>query len=301
VLFLARFILKGQSQAALVAATMAILGMLVPPAAWLSAAAIVLVTLVNGPQRGLITTGLALLGTAVFSYLIFSAPQIAVIFVLLAWLPAWLVAMLLRQTVSLAFSLQVLGAMTLLAVVMIYALYPNFGELWREPLDIMVTQLAQQSEEFSLQELKQTEEWLIEFLPGLFASSLMFGTMLSLFIGRWWQAVFYNPGGFAEEFQSLNLGKTSAVIALALMLMAVVIDNVFTFSLATVVFVLYSIQGLSLLHAVVKKRQVSASWLFVFYMVMFFIPHLVLLMVFAGITDPWLDIRRRTAKVTKPD
>ena len=300
-LFLARFILKGQSQAALVAATMAILGMLVPPAAWLSAAAIVLVTLVNGPQRGLITTGLALLGTAVFSYLIFSAPQIAVIFVLLAWLPAWLVAMLLRQTVSLAFSLQVLGAMTLLAVVMIYALYPNFGELWREPLDIMVTQLAQQSEEFSLQELKQTEEWLIEFLPGLFASSLMFGTMLSLFIGRWWQAVFYNPGGFAEEFQSLNLGKTSAVIALALMLMAAVIDNVFTFALATVVFVLYSIQGLSLLHAVVKKRQVSASWLFVFYMVMFFIPHLVLLMVFAGITDPWLNIMQRTAKVTKPD
>ena len=300
-LFLARFILKGQSQAALVAATMAILGMLVPPAAWLSAAAIVLVTLVNGPQRGLITTGLALLGTAVFSYLIFSAPQIAVIFVLLAWLPAWLVAMLLRQTVSLAFSLQVLGAMTLLAVVMIYALYPNFGELWREPLDIMVTQLVQQSEEFSLQELKQTEEWLIEFLPGLFASSLMFGTMLSLFIGRWWQAVFYNPGGFAEEFQSLNLGKTSAVIAIALMLMAAVIDNVFTFALATVVFVLYLIQGLSLLHAVVKKRQVSASWLFVFYMVMFFIPHLVLLMVFAGITDPWLDIRQRTAKVTKPD
>lgn len=300
-LFLARFILKGQSQAALVAATMAILGMLVPPAAWLSAAAIVLVTLVNGPQRGLITTGLALLGTAVFSYLIFSAPQIAVIFVLLAWLPAWLVAMLLRQTVSLAFSLQVLGAMTLLAVVMIYALYPNFGELWREPLDLMVTQLVQQSEEFSLQELKQTEEWLIEFLPGLFASSLMFGTMLSLFIGRWWQAVFYNPGGFAEEFQSLNLGKTSAVIALVLMLMAAVIDNVFTFALATVVFVLYLIQGLSLLHAVVKKRQVSASWLFVFYMVMFFIPHLVLLMVFAGITDPWLDIRQRTAKVTKPD
>lgn len=300
-LFLARFILKGQSQAALVAATMAILGMLVPPAAWLSAAAIVLVTLVNGPQRGLITTGLALLGTAVFSYLIFSAPQIAVIFVLLAWLPAWLVAMLLRQTVSLAFSLQVLGVMTLLAVVMIYALYPNFGELWREPLDLMVAQLVQQSEEFSLQELKQTEEWLIEFLPGLFASSLMFGTMLSLFIGRWWQAVFYNPGGFAEEFQSLNLGKTSAVIALALMLMAVVIENVFAFALATVVFVLYLIQGLSLLHAVVKRRQVSASWLFVFYMVMFFIPHLVLLMVFAGIADPWLDIRQRTAKVTKPD
>ena len=300
-LFLARFILKGQSQAALVAATMAILGLLVPPAAWISAAAIVLVTLVNGPQRGLITTGLALLGTAVFSYLIFSAPQVAMIFVLLVWLPAWLVAMILRQTVSLAFSLQILTAMSLLAVVLIYALYPNFGEFWREPLDHMVTQLAQQSDEFSLQELKQTEDWLIEFLPGLFASSLMFATMVSLFIGRWWQAVFYNPGGFSQEFQSLNLGKISALIALAIMLMAIAIGNVVAFALVTVVLVLYLIQGLSLLHAAVKTRQLSASWLFVFYLVMFFIPHLVLLLVFAGITDPWLNIRQRLGKAGKPD
>ena len=299
-LFLARFILKGQSQAALVAATMAILGLLVPPAAWISAAAIVLVTLVNGAQRGLITTGLALLGTAVFSYLIFSAPQVAMIFVLLVWLPAWLVAMILRQTVSLAFSLQILTAMSLLAVVLIYALYPNFGEFWREPLDHMVTQLAQQSDEFSLQDLKQTEDWVIEFLPGLFASSLMFATMVSLFIGRWWQAVFYNPGGFAQEFQSLNLGKISALIALAIMLLAITIGNVFAFALATVVFVLYLIQGLSLLHAAVKIRQLSSSWLFVLYLVMFFIPHLVLFLVFAGITDPWLNIRQRLEKVSMP-
>lgn len=295
-LFLARFVLKGQSQAALVAATMAILGLLVPPAAWISAAAIVLVTLVNGPQRGLITTGLALLGTLVFSYLIFSAPQVALIFVLLVWLPAWLIAMVLRQTVSLAFSLQILTAMSLLAIVLIYTLAPDFGEFWREPLDHMVVQLAQQSNDFSLQELKQTEDWVIEFLPGLFVSSLMFGTMLSLFIGRWWQAIFYNPAGFAEEFQSLNLGKISALIAVAIMLMAMAIDNVFAFALVTVVFVLYLMQGLSLLHAVVKVRQVSATWLFAFYLAMFFVPHLVLLLVFAGITDPWLNIRQRLVK-----
>ena len=63
-LFLASFILKGQSQAALVAATLAILGLIFPPAAWISAAAIVLVTLVHGPQRGLITTAMSLLGAA---------------------------------------------------------------------------------------------------------------------------------------------------------------------------------------------------------------------------------------------
>lgn len=292
-LFLASFILKGYSQAALVVASMAMLGLLLPPAAWLSAAAIVLVTLVHGPQRGLVTTGLSLLGTALFAYLIFEAPQVAMVFVLLAWLPAWMVAAILRQTVSLAYSLQVLTLMCLLAIVLIYTLYPNFGEFWREPLSQLVDQLAKQTDELSLVELKKTEDWVIKFIPGFFAASIMFGTMLSLFIGRWWQSVFYNAGGFAKEFQGLNLGKVSALVAITLMLIAMVVGNVPAFALLTIVFVLYLTQGLSLLHAVVKIRQLNAVWLYVFYVITFFVPHLVVLLVFAGIVDPWLNIRQR--------
>ena len=296
-LFLARFVLKGQSQAALVAASMAILGLAVPPAAWVSAAAIVLVTLVNGPKSGLITTALSLLGAGIFAFLIFASPQVAVVFVLLAWLPAWLIAAVLRQTVSLAYSLQVLTVMGLLAVVMVYALVPNIGELWREPLDIIVAQLAEQSEDFTLAELKQTEDWVIKFLPGLFASSIMFGTMLSLFLGRWWQAVFYNPGGFGKEFRSLNLGKISALCAMAIMLLAMVTGSVFAVAMVTVVSVLYSMQVLSLLHAAIKIRQVNAAWLFALYIIMFFIPHVMLLLIIAGLADPWLNIRQRISKV----
>ncbi len=292
-LFLASFILKGPSQAALVAASMAILGLLVPPAAWLSAAAVVLVTLVHGPQRGLVTTGLSLLGTALFAYLIFEAPQIAMVFVLLAWLPAWMIATILRQTVSLAYSLQVLALICLLAIVLIYTFYPNFGELWREPLTQAVNQLAQQTDELSLAELKQTEDWVIKFLPGFFAAGIMFGTLLSLFIGRWWQSVFYNAGGFAEEFQSLNLGKVSALVAIALTLIAIAVGNVPAFALVTIVFVLYLTQGLSLLHATVKIREINAVWLYAVYIIAFFIPHLVVLLVVAGILDPWLNIRQR--------
>ena len=295
-LFLASFILKGQSQAALVAASMAILGLAVPPAAWISAAAIVLVTLVNGPKSGLITTALSLAGAGLFAFLIFSAPEIAVIFVLLAWLPSWLVAAVLRQTVSLAYSLQILTVMSLLAVVMLYVMYPNIGELWREPLDIIVKQLAEQSPDFSLAELKQTEDWIIEFLPGLFASSIMFGTVLSLLLGRWWQAVFYNPGGFGKEFQSLDLGKVSALCAITIMLIAAIVDSVFAVAMVTVVFVLYGMQALSLLHAAINIRQVNAAWLFVIYVIMFFVPHVLLLLVLASLADPWLNIRQRLSR-----
>ena len=272
---------------------MAILGLMVPPAAWISAAAIVLMTLVHGPKSGLITTALSSLGAAIFSYMIFATPQVAVIFVVLAWLPAWLIAMILRQTVSMAYSLQVLSAFSLLAIVLIYILFPNFGELWREPLDIMVEQLAEQSEDFSLAELKQTEDWVIKFLPGLFASSIMFGTMLSLFLGRWWQAAFYNPGGFGKEFQSLNLGKISALVAIAIMLIALFANSVFAIALVTVVFVLYGMQVLSILHAAIKIRQLNAVWLLPVYLIMLFIPQLLLLLILASLVDPWLNIRQR--------
>ncbi len=294
-LFLAKFILKGPSQAALVAAAMAILGLAIPPAAWLSAAAIVLVTLVNGPKSGLMTTALSSLGAGIFAYLIFGSPQVALVFVLLAWLPAWIIASILRQTVSLAYSLQVLTVISLLAVVLIYQLAPNIGEHWREPLDIMVAQLAEQSEDFNLAELKRTEDWVIAFLPGLFVCSVMFGTMLSLFLARWWQAALYNPGGFGKEFQSMNLGKFSALCAMAILLIAMAVGNVFSVALVTVVSVLYSVQALSLLHAVIKIRQVNTAWLFAIYLAMFFIPQVLLLLILLSFADPWLDIRRRVA------
>lgn len=296
-LFLASFILKGQSQAALVAAAMAILGLVFPPAAWISAAVIVLVTLVNGPKNGLITTAFSVVGAALFAYLIFSVPQVAAVFVLVVWLPAWLVASVLRQTVSLAYSLQALTAMSMLAVLMVYTVVPDFGELWREPLDQMIQELVKQSDEFSLAELKQIEDWVIDFLPGLFASSIMFGTMLSLLLGRWWQAVFYNPGGFAKEFQSLDLGKVSALVAIALMLLAIAVDNIIVTALLTVVLVLYSMQALSLLHAVINLRQMNTAWLVLGYLVMFFIPQLLLLLIMAGVVDPWLRIRQRMGQV----
>ena len=295
-LFLASFVLKGQSQAALVAATMAIFGLILPPAAWISAAAIVLVTLVNGPQRGLITTAFASAGAALFAYLIFSSPQVAIVFVLLVWLPAWLLATVLRNTVSLTYSLQIVTVICLLAVVLLYMAYPNLGEHWRESLNIMVTQLAEQSDEFSVADLKQTEDWLIKFLPGLFVSSIMFGTLMSLFLGRWWQAVYFNPGGFAKEFQSLNLGKASAIVAILILLLALAIDSVFAIAMVTVVFVLYSVQALSLLHAAVRIRELNGIWLFLTYVVMFFVPHLTLLLILLSFADPWLDIRQRIQK-----
>lgn len=292
-IFLARFILKGPSQAALVAAALAMLGLMLPPAAWLSGAAVGLVTLVNGYRAGLWLTLYAAVGAAAFAGLIFSVPLVTLYFVLLVWLPVWAIAVVLRQTVSLALSLQLLAVVSLAGILVLYLLFPGFGELWREPLDTMIRQLLDSNSGFSEAHLKLVEEQVIRILPGLFASSFMVGAMLSLFLARWWQAALYNPGGFGKEYRALNLGHISAMAALAITVIAVLFATDVLSAMLLVVFALYLNQGIAVLHAVFAGRQLNRVWLYLVYGLMFFIPQVVVLLAMAGLADTWIDFRRR--------
>ncbi len=291
---LARFILKGYSQAALVAASMAMLGLLLPPIAWLSGAAVALVTLVNGHRNGLLVTVIAGIGTAVLSGLILSIPELAIYYVLLVWLPVVMVAVVLRQTVSLVLCLQLIAGVSLLGILVLYVFFPDFGEIWRSSLDMMADDLiANSNGTLDKEQLQLVIDQVVSLLPGFFASSFMIGTMLSLYMARWWQAVIYNPGGFGKEFRAINLGKATALIALAIAITASLIKADIFNAMLLVVFALYLNQGVAVLHAVFAGKQFNAVWLFMIYLLMFFVPHIVVLLALAGLADTWIDFRRR--------
>jgi hypothetical protein len=273
---------------------MAMLGMLLPPLAWLSGAAVALVTLVNGHRSGLLVTAIAAIGTAVLAGLILSAPILAAYYVLIVWLPLVLVAVVLRQTVSLVFCLQLIAAVSMIGLTLVYVLYPDFGEIWRTELNLMADDLVARSEgTVDKAQLMQVIDQIVRILPGFFASSFMIGTMLSLYLARWWQAVLYNPGGFGEEFRAINLGKTTALIALAIAIAASLIKADIFNAMLLVVFALYLNQGVAVLHAVFNTRQLNSFWLFLVYLFMFFVPHIVVLLALAGLADTWIDFRRR--------
>jgi hypothetical protein len=291
---LARFILKGYSQAALVAASMAMLGLLLPPVAWLSGAAVALVTLVNGYRNGLLVTAIAGIGTAVLSGLILSIPELAIYYVLLVWLPVVMVAVVLRQTVSLVLCLQLIAGVSLLGIMVLYVFFPDFGEIWRSSLNMMADDLiANSNGTLDTEQLQLIIDQVVSLLPGFFASSFMIGTMLSLYLARWWQAVIYNPGGFGKEFRAINLGKATAFIALAIAITASLIKADIFNAMLLVVFALYLNQGVAVLHAVFAGKQLNAVWLFMIYLLMFFVPHIVVLLALAGLADTWIDFRRR--------
>ena len=291
--FLARLILKGPSQAALVAATLAMLGVLFAPAIWLSAAAIALVALVKDGRQALLVMAVATAGAMLFAGLIFASPSMAIYFLLAAWLPAWIAASVLRA-VSLAASLQVIAGLSLAAIVGLYTFFPEMGEIWREPLDMLVQQLLEQSQgELSLQQLQEVEEMAIIMIPGFLAGSILFGTMISLFLARWWQSVILNPGGFAQEFQALNLGKMTAMIAIVVVVAVVLMGSELWYAMLLIVLALYITQGMSILHAVFKGRQLNRAWLYLIYLVMLFSPEVAAMLILVGIADAWIDFRGR--------
>ena len=65
------------------------------------------------------------------------------------------------------------------------------------------------------------------------------------------------------------------------------------YAMMLVVFMLYLNQGLAVLHAVIAGKQLNAVWLYLVYILMFFIPHIVVLLAMAGLADTWIDFRRR--------
>ena len=291
---LARFILKGYSQAALVAVSMAMLGLLMPPLSWMSGATVALVALVNGHRSALLVTAIAGIGTAVFAGLVMALPEVAVYYVLLVWLPLVMISVVLRQTVSLVLCLQIVAGVSMLGIVVLYLFFPDFGEIWRTSLMQMADELLAQSDgSLDEQQLQQVIDQIVHLLPGFFASSFMIGTLLSLYLARWWQAALYNPGGFGKEFRAINLGKAVAFIALAIAIAASLISADIFNAMLLVVFALYLNQGIAVLHAVFVGKQLNAVWLFLFYLLMFFVPHIVVLLALAGLADTWIDFRRR--------
>jgi uncharacterized protein YybS (DUF2232 family) len=204
------------------------------------------------------------------------------------------VAVVLRQTVSLVLSLQVIAGISVLGIVVLYLFFPDFGEIWRPSLNMMADDLVAQSEvAIDQQQLQQIIDRIIRILPGFFASSFMIVVMLSLYLARWWQAAIYNPGGFGKEFRALNLGKIVAFIALAIAVAASLMNMDIFNAMLLVVFALYLNQGIAVLHAVFAGKQLNAVWLFLIYLLMFFIPHIVVLLALAGLADTWIDFRRR--------
>lgn len=291
--------MAGLSQAALVVAVTAILALILPPMAWLSGAGIALTVLHLGPARGMQLIGFSGLAVMLLGWLVINTPMLAFGMILLLWLPVWLTSVVLYRTVSLALALQLVSAMALLFVLILHWAYPDLHlTLRQEFTDMIQSAIDQQPTADAKQALVVALDRVLPLLPGLLAMGMMMGVVLSLLLGRWWQAALYNPGGLAEEFNQLRLGKIPAVIGGLLLIAALLSKSTLIIMLMMVSVFLYVIQGLAMIHGVLALKQINKMWLAGLYFSIFIMPQLVILPVaVVGLTDAWVDYRQRVKPV----
>lgn len=123
-----------------------------------------------------------------------------------------------------------------------------------------------------------------------------------IFLARWWQAELYNPGGFGFEFRVLRMPK-SALYGVAIAGVMVALNTVSSFDVAfvtdcfIVLVLLFSFQGLAVVHAKIYTNNLPVGWLVGLYLLSVIVPQLVgLVLATTGVADSLADFRR--AKVS---
>ena len=294
---LAAYIMKGRAQAIAISSGFAILSLIFPLLGLLSGAAVGLVTLRSGPAAGMLLTVATIVVVAAVASLTGTPlllPTIVSLIVLL--LLVWLAGSVLRYTRSLAQSVTVVTLTGLLFIVVFHLSVGDTAAWWQSHFDEFFAQATESMMMDQQVVFQQNLETWSEIMTGFVVMAFLLNVIFSVFIARAWQASLYNPGGFQQEFHGLQFGKKVAIFSLVVATLALIPDNVIGYiskDLLMLVMMIYVLQGVAVVHALVSLKGLHWAWLIGLYLLVFLMSQLVAI---TGYIDTWLDFRKRASK-----
>lgn len=117
--------------------------------------------------------------------------------------------------------------------------------------------------------------------------------VLCLLLARWWQADFYNPGGYSKEFHPLKLPFSYTAVVVLLLVFGSTLSPTIS-GILPILTIPLVIAGVALVHSIIGMKNLGNSWLFAFYVSVFlFGPYLFTLLIFLSLIDSIIDIRGR--------
>jgi len=197
-------------------------------------------------------------------------------------------AWVLRFSQSWNTALAVVVSATLLLVLGLYGLQP-------EAVSLLTDEIVQTSQRLVEQGAAESAEPLDignRYTLGIVATVVAIGAIPCLILARWWQAVLYNPGGFRQEFLSLQLTPTLAISCLAASIYCYAMGGDTASWLALFMLPLL-VAGLGLVHWVASARRIGGEWLFVFYLLFVFVAPVRGFLVVLALADSFLNLRGR--------
>ncbi len=208
-----------------------------------------------------------------------------------------MVAGVLRARARLDDALLVACVLGFLAVIALHGLMTDPAATWREVL-LQVFPPEQMAANTGLEasDAAAVIDRMAPLMPGLIAASAVFSAITGVLLARWWQSLLDREGAFAQEFQSLRLGRVAALVAGAVCLAAALTQSAPLIGLALVTISLYLIQGLAVVHGVVSARGMARGWLVGLYVLgVLLTPQVIVGLALVGVADAWGDFRRVAA------
>ncbi len=292
------FMMHGRVQAIGSIVTLAILSWLISPLVIFTTAGVALVTLVHGYREGVLVTIAATGLLAAFAAITLGNINVGLELATRFWIPALLLAVLLARWNAVSW---VMVAAATAAVILLLGFY-LMGEpavFWYKVITEQLVPILKNAGIPVQQDAQSEKAWR-------FMASIMTGSVLSLFLGlqltsllvaRWWQAMLYNPQGFAREFRQLRYGKLVALVVAVVVMVAVTTSNELALNLFFIAVVLMLFQGLAVAHALVANCKLNPVLLFMLYLFMLLtLPQGalgILLVAMVGLVDNGLNLRLR--------
>jgi tetrahydromethanopterin S-methyltransferase subunit F len=301
VTFLATYIMKGRMQAILVASTLAVLSLLLPPISIVSSASVALVTLRRGGNEGLYVLVCACLSSAVLGFFLLGNVQVALLFALILWLPVWVISIVLREGKHLSVAVEMAVLMGILGVLGCYIYFDDPAQLWLSILSQMVQPMIAGGTDVPVEDIKQTVQLFSRFMTGGIAAGTVYGLLFGLFLARWWQSALYNPGGFRSEFLSLRVHPKMAVASIIVVAIAWFMSGIVSeicWNITILFVVLYTFVGTAILHASFSEMKMKRFMVPFLYITLVLVPHMIAIVVMVGVVDVWLDLRSKILEKT---
>ena len=277
-------------QAMLVASSLALLSLMMPPVSVVSSATVALVTLRRGAYEGLYVLGCSSLAAALLGFLALGNFQFALLYVMVLWLPVWLISIILREGQHLSLAVEIAVLIGIVCVIGFYLYAPDPIALWKAVLSQMIPA------DVPVADIQRTIDILVHYMTGVIAAGSVFGLLFGLFLGRWWQANLYNPGGFRQEFLSLSTKPRISIGAIVVLIIAVTSPvgiSEIAWNVCILLFVLFTVIGVAVLHYAFSMMKLGRYMVPMFYITLFLIPHAMLIVGLVGLSDPWLNLRKK--------
>lgn len=213
------------------------------------------------------------------------------------WLPAGLVAALLRRTRSLPLTLQVTAIAGLLGTVLTHVAIADPVAFWKEQLAAMSTAFMNMGFEQQANLLIAQQDMLAPQMTVLFVLTTWSLISLVLALGYWvYQSLPEKAAGFGR-FCDLNFGRILAIVTIVASVLAVVTGVNWLENLAFVGFGVFWVQGLALLHWLRVDGPLPLAALIVLYGLLPVLNVLLMAGLAAlGYSDAWFNYRARARR-----